>query len=77
MEFETAVSKSKTTASDSEIAVWECEAAVSGTKFNLHSILCGHELGKNVKKIPKIVETFPHGPLIRGVYKEFIISKIA
>ena len=47
------------------------------TKVNLHSTLCGHELGKNVKNFQKNVETFPQGPLIRGVFKEFIFSKIA
>ena len=53
------------------------ELLVQVTKVNLHSTLCGNELGKNVKIFQKIVETFPHGPLIRGVFKEFIFSKIA
>ena len=52
-------------------------SAACYTKVNLHLTLCGNELGKNVKNFQKIVETFPHGPLIRGVFKEFIFSKIA
>ena len=63
---ETAFLESETAGSDSET-----------TKVNLHSTLCGNELGKNVKNFKKIVETFPHGPLIRAVFKEFIFSKIA
>ena len=51
--------------------------AAKTTKVNLHATLCGHELGKNDKNFQKTVETFPHGPLIRGVFKEFIFSKIA
>ena len=38
--------------------------------------MCGNELGKKCQNISKIVEPFSHGPLIRGVNKEFTSSKL-
>ena len=47
------------------------------SKFNLYWILCCSEVWEIIKNFRKIFEILKNGPLNKGVFKEFIFSKIA
>ena len=47
------------------------------SKFNFNWFFCGDELGEMIQNFLKIFEIFQNGPLIKGLNKECIFSKIA